>query len=124
MDNYCVECRKPSESILCATCKKLISPVSQDEIDSFESRLRMTREQATKLLVNSNSNMIAHLLDNQDGTYSLVYHIVCEYCDYCESQGDCRGRPDAPPKPAKVRIYEETAPYYYILPPDLRGDKE
>lgn len=114
MDNYCVKCRKPSEIVLCDTCKKLIPPASQDEIDNFESRLRMTKEQAMELLANSNSNMVAHLLDNQDGTYSLVYHIVCEYCDYCESQGDCRWRPDAQPQPAKVRIYETTSPYYYL----------
>jgi len=33
-------------------------------------------------------------LDNGDGTYSIMYHIVCEFCDYCEEQGDCRGRGD------------------------------
>lgn len=26
---------------------------------------------------------IAHIIDNQDGTFSVMRHINCEFCDYC-----------------------------------------
>ncbi len=56
---------------------------------TFAERRRMTRQEAEEAL-NEDSNMIAHLLENEDGTFSLMYHIVCEWCDFCDEQGDCR----------------------------------
>jgi hypothetical protein len=65
------------------------------------------------------SNMISHLLINDDATYSVVYHIVCEHCDYCDSRGVRLRRPGDPdygfcgeyfdadePHPFKENIYE------------------
>lgn len=31
------------------------------------------------------SPMIRHLLDNGDNTYSIMAHINCEWCDFCEA---------------------------------------
>lgn len=72
---------------------------------NFENRLRFTESQAREALMEP-TNMISHLLDNGDGTFSIMYHIVCAWCDYCEDQGDCRMRPDAPAVPAKEDPYE------------------
>lgn len=73
---------------------------------TFENRWRGTEKEARISLLNSKSNMIGHLLDNQDNTFSIMSHIVCEYCDYCEEQGDCRGRYDMKPCIAKENSYE------------------
>jgi hypothetical protein len=59
-----------------------------------KDRWRGTETEAREDLLNTDSNMIRHLLDNGDGTFSIMEHIVCEMCDYCYSQGDCRGRTD------------------------------
>jgi len=58
-------------------------------MSSFKERERMSYQDAIKTL-RKYSNMIAHLLLNDDGTFSIMYHIVCEWCDYCQLQGDCR----------------------------------
>ena len=60
----------------------------------FADRTRHSLEDCKRDMLNSTSNAINHVLDNGDGTYSVMYHIVCEFCDYCEEQGDCRGRDD------------------------------
>lgn len=65
----------------------------------------MTREQAIEVL-DRDSNAINHLISNDDGTYSIMFHIVCEHCDYCDSQGDCRGMTDPVAVPAKPDPYE------------------
>jgi len=31
---------------------------------------------------------IHHIIDNDDGTFSLMSHINCEYCDYCEEHSE------------------------------------
>jgi hypothetical protein len=38
------------------------------------------------------SNMILHVMRNDDDSYSVVGHIVCEMCDLCYAQGDARGQ--------------------------------
>lgn len=49
---------------------------------SFENRERFSLETAREVYKLSGS--IRHILDNQDGTYSVMSHIVCEHCDYCD----------------------------------------
>lgn len=56
-------------------------------------RWRGTEQEAREQLKQS-GNMIIHLLSNDDGTFSLMRHIVCEHCHYCDVQGDCRCRED------------------------------
>lgn len=63
--------------------------LSEDGND-FQSRSRHKLGEILKFLYESPSNAICHILSNDDCSYSLMYHIVCEYCDYCDSQGDCR----------------------------------
>ena len=29
---------------------------------------------------------VSHVLDNGDGTYSVMSHINCEWCDYCSAE--------------------------------------
>ena len=79
--------------------------------DPHSDRLRMTLAEARDPR-NHDTNMISHILDNGDGTYSIMYHIVCEHCDYCDSQGDCREGPreghlsTVEPVPYKFDAYE------------------
>jgi len=72
----------------------------------FDNRPRFTEEEARRDLVDYPSAKITHLISNDDGTFSLLGHIVCEYCDYCEEQGDCRGNYNAIAFPAKEDPYE------------------
>lgn len=56
-------------------------------MSGFQGRTRMSYADAV-VLVEKPGNTIRHLLDNEDGTYSVMSHIVCEFCDYCaESRG-------------------------------------
>lgn len=75
-------------------------------MSGFNDRERLSEEDAKSLILNSQSNMILHLVKNEDDSFSIVGHIVCEFCDYCETQGDCRGRADITPELAKENIYE------------------
>jgi len=50
---------------------------------NFIERERFNLETATEVYKRP-SNTLRHLLDNGDGTYSVMGHIVCEWCDYCE----------------------------------------
>lgn len=75
-------------------------------MSSFEKRFRMTEALARDRLKKENcGSMVCHLLSNDDETFSLLYHIVCEWCDYCDEQGDCRGIPDIQPILAKADPY-------------------
>jgi hypothetical protein len=50
---------------------------------SFATRERFSLADARASLAKG-SNAILHLLDNQDGTFSIMSHINCEHCDYCD----------------------------------------
>ena len=50
---------------------------------SFATRPRFSLVEARASLAKP-SNAICHLLDNQDGTFSIMSHINCEHCDYCD----------------------------------------
>lgn len=78
-------------------------------MSSFEDRERMSLDDA-RGVAESPTNMITHLLSNDDGTFSVMSHIVCEWCDYCDTQGDCRGGAGAP-VPAKPNPYENQERY-------------
>jgi len=91
-----------------------IRPITVEEREEFENRPRYSEQEVRDWLTDVDSPMIWHLLKNEDGTYSVMGHIVCEHCDYCESQGDCRRRPEVEAVPAKIRPYEESAPEYYV----------
>lgn len=71
---------------------------------NFDDRERMTLDDA-KFVAERPTNVITHLLSNDDGTFSVMSHIVCEHCDYCDSQGDC-GSGGKEPVPAKSNPYE------------------
>jgi hypothetical protein len=64
-------------------------------IMSFESRTRMSLDDAKKV-IKKITNRIPHVIDNQDGTYSVMSHINCETCDYCDArnQGYKNGKRD------------------------------
>ena len=72
----------------------------------FSERDRYTEAEARRLLVDTASSVVMHLLDNGDGTFSIMSHIVCEYCNYCESQGDARAKADITAVAAKADPYE------------------
>lgn len=73
----------------------------------FAERDRMTIEQAVGVATQP-TNVITHVLANDDKTFSVMSHIVCEHCDYCDSQGDCRciDVTTVRPVPAKEDPYE------------------
>lgn len=54
-------------------------------MDGFKNRSRMSFEDA-KRIIDEDGTYFAHLLDNSDGTYSVMSHINCEHCDYCEEK--------------------------------------
>jgi len=47
---------------------------------------------------------ISHILDNEDGTYSVMSHINCEWCDYC---GDQRMVLDPDKEATDIHVYKE-----------------
>ncbi len=56
-------------------------------MSSFADRSRVTLEEAKALVVDHDHPSILgirHILDNGDGTFSVMCHISCEWCDYCE----------------------------------------
>ena len=55
---------------------------------SFENRPRFSLKDAWAL--EKKSCGPAHVLENGDGTYSVMSHINCEFCDYCEDEEDKR----------------------------------
>ena len=73
---------------------------------AFDERDRFTFEKA-KEIVMSKSAWRKHLLDNQDGTFSTMGHIACEWCDYCDAEENVRWDLDAPVHIAKPNAYEE-----------------
>lgn len=79
--------------------------IKADMSSDFEDRDCMTEEEARTFIRDTESPMILHLLKNEDGSYSVMGHVVCEYCDYCVAQGDCRGKYDAKPQVAKEDPY-------------------
>jgi len=52
---------------------------------SFADRDRGDLETVTKWYKET-SGWIPHMLLNDDGTYSIMLHINCEWCDYCEAE--------------------------------------
>ncbi len=50
-------------------------------------RDRLSLVEAQRVVANSGA-WIAHLLSNDDGTYSIMKHINCEWCDYCSVKAD------------------------------------
>lgn len=60
-------------------------------MSGFADRARYSLEEVTEIHKEP-TNAITHVLDNGDGTYSLMYHIVCEHCDYCAAQNGVEGR--------------------------------
>jgi hypothetical protein len=82
--------------------------MNQNIDDNFANRPRFGEAEVREYLAGEarQSNAIHHLLDNQDHTFSVMSHIVCEHCDYCDDQGDCRGRGDPEAVPAKPNAYE------------------
>lgn len=52
---------------------------------SFETRTRMSLTDAIEQ-IGKPTNTISHLTYNDDGTFSIVDHIVCEYCRFCEAE--------------------------------------
>ena len=64
-----------------------------------EERYRFTEEEARNWIdqYSKDAHQVVHLLLNEDGTFSLMGHVVCEWCYYCYAQGDIRGDHDAVP---------------------------
>lgn len=54
--------------------------------NAFKNRKRMSIEDARKIM--SKGGLIRHLLDNGDGTFSVMGHINCEHCDYCDLENE------------------------------------
>ena len=52
-------------------------------MSKHEDRERMSLMEA--LSICDKGNMIDHVVDNGDSTFSVVSHIVCEYCDFCQA---------------------------------------
>ena len=52
---------------------------------SKEERTRFSLEEVLKE-VDKPTNMITHAIKNPEGDYSIMGHIVCEWCDYCTEQ--------------------------------------
>lgn len=75
-------------------------------MSAYEDRFRYTEEEARRILVEGADAFIMHLLINDDDTFSIMQHIVCEWCDYCDSQGDARLKPDIKAVTAKPDPYE------------------
>jgi hypothetical protein len=71
---------------------------------TFEERQRMTHGEAMSLLVRP-SNAIEHLMDNGDGSYSIVFHIVCEHCDYCDAESEAWGKGEHDPEAGKWMVH-------------------
>jgi hypothetical protein len=104
--SVCPECARDKISDAEYDGWKLVSN-GHDECSGYENRLRMDRPTADRFLTMHAGAKIMHLLDNEDGTFSILTHIVCEHCDYCHEQGDCRGKEDAVALPAKGNPYEK-----------------
>lgn len=51
--------------------------------NNFKDRLKFNYEKALEIY-NSESNCIIHILYNNDNTFSIMAHSVCEHCLYCE----------------------------------------
>lgn len=64
---------------------------------SFKGRQRGTIEEAESWA--SMPGETRHVIANDDGTFSVMSHIVCEWCDYCDQGG-------YGPFPAKENPYE------------------
>lgn len=55
-------------------------------MSNFKTRERFSLE--TVRDISKRGNSISHVIDNQDGTYSVMSHINCEHCDYCDQSND------------------------------------
>ena len=53
---------------------------------NYKNRPRFSLDEARRSY--KTGNAIKHILDNQDGTYSMMSHINCEHCDYCDQYND------------------------------------
>ena len=69
-------------------------------------RWRGTEDEARADIDNYKGPMIRHLLSNDDGSFSIMSHINCNWCDYCGTQGDCRARENYTAVPYKPNPYE------------------
>lgn len=68
-------------------------------MSSYAKRDRLTEADARQKLANTESNMVQHLcLNEDDGSFSIMAHIVCEHCDYCDEQDDASLRVPGPNK--------------------------
>lgn len=54
-------------------------------MNNKEERTRFSLEEVLKE-ADKPTNMITHVLKNPEGDYSIMGHIVCEWCDYCTEQ--------------------------------------
>ena len=79
----------------------------------FEERWRGTLEEAMECYLTP-TNAITHLLYNDDGTYSIMSHIVCEHCDYCDEQGAWCGEGVIPVR-AKPNPYINNEIFFALL---------
>ena len=52
----------------------------------FEERPRFTLAEAIEIC--KRGGFIRHILNNGDGTYSVMGHINCEHCDYCDENNE------------------------------------
>jgi len=75
--------RAAVESILTAAAEEAAEQDGHDGSGGFPHRRRRTYRDMVGTLDTAESNMILHTLDNGDGSYSYMGHIVCEHCDYC-----------------------------------------
>lgn len=53
---------------------------------AFENRERFQTFEEAKKIVDNAEGWISHILINEDGTYSVMSHINCEWCVYCETK--------------------------------------
>lgn len=61
---------------------------------SYHDRERFSLADA-RLIDKGLVGRISHILDNKDGTYSVIGHSVCEHCDYCDESNKMVGVPDS-----------------------------
>lgn len=55
---------------------------------NFAERLRFNTVEEILAPVDGRKPLFSHILDNEDGTYSVMSHINCEHCDYCDAENE------------------------------------
>lgn len=74
-------------------------PVSESALENA-----VTPEEARDI-ISLPSAWIVHVQELTDGRHVVTRHIVCEYCDLCEIQGDVRGSEEWVAVPFRNDIY-------------------